>query len=122
MAALAAAVANALWPVGWVMPSTWLAAAACVMAAGLLVIGSLLRMAIPLWTRLALVTAFAIAVLLREYGLIRFPLPENRRLVPESVFRLGRFFKVDGDCRPGIHRHGGRADALRGRAWPRSGP
>ena len=62
------------------------------MAAGLLVVGSLSRIVLPLWTRPTLVGLFGVAVLLREYGLIRFTMPENRRLVPESVFRLGRFF------------------------------
>jgi hypothetical protein len=62
------------------------------MAVGLLVIGSLLRPAIPMWTRITLIGVFTVAVMLREYGVVRFKLPENRRLVPESVFRLGRFF------------------------------
>jgi hypothetical protein len=60
-------------------------------AAALLVVGSLLRLPLPLWLRLFVVAAAAVAVVLRESGVLRFTLPENRRLVPETVFRLGRF-------------------------------
>lgn len=43
----------------------------------------------PLPSRLAwpVVAAFAVACLLRDFGLVRFRLPENRRLVPEPVLR-----------------------------------
>jgi hypothetical protein len=59
-------------------------------AAALLVIGSLVRAPVPVAVRAALVAAALCAVLLKEAGLARFRLPESRRLVPESVFRLGR--------------------------------
>ncbi|MFC6087817.1 hypothetical protein [Saccharothrix lopnurensis] len=59
-------------------------------AAVLLVVGSLLRVPLPWWARWALVALALLAVLLRELRVLRFTLPENRRLVPESVFRLGR--------------------------------
>jgi hypothetical protein len=39
-----------------------------------------------------LVAACVLLLSLREIGLLRFWLPENRRLVPETVFRLGDFF------------------------------
>jgi hypothetical protein len=56
----------------------------------LVVIGSLLRAPLPAPARWAVVGAALIAVLLRQLGVVRFTLPENRRLVPETVFRLGR--------------------------------
>ncbi|MDQ3404716.1 MAG: hypothetical protein M3548_15210 [Actinomycetota bacterium] len=59
-------------------------------AAVLLVAGSLLRVPLPEPVRWALIGMVLIAVLLKEMGVLRFTLPENRRLVPESVFRLGR--------------------------------
>jgi hypothetical protein len=59
-------------------------------AAGALVAGSLLRPALPQPARVALVAGVLAAVLARDLGLLRFPLPQRRRLVPETVFRLGR--------------------------------
>jgi hypothetical protein len=47
-------------------------------------------MPVPLWCRLAIVGSALCAVLLRELHVVAFTLPENRRLVPETVFRLGR--------------------------------
>ncbi|WP_018680407.1 hypothetical protein [Actinokineospora enzanensis] len=59
-------------------------------AAVLLVVGSLLRAPIPEPARWAVVALTLVTVALKETGVLRFTLPENRRLVPESVFRLGR--------------------------------
>jgi hypothetical protein len=59
-------------------------------AAALLVVGSLVRAPLPAPARWAVVGAALCAVLLKESGALRLDLPENRRLVPESVFRLGR--------------------------------
>ena len=59
-------------------------------AAVLLVLGSLVRAPLPGPARWAAVAAAAVAVLLKEARIARFGLPEARRLVPESVFRLGR--------------------------------
>lgn len=56
----------------------------------LVVAGSLLRAPLPGAVRWAVVAAAVGAVLLRETGVWAFRLPENRRLVPETVFRLGR--------------------------------
>jgi hypothetical protein len=56
----------------------------------LVVTGSLVRAPLGVAGRWSLVAAALVAVLLRERGMLSFPLPENRRLVPESVFRLGR--------------------------------
>lgn len=56
----------------------------------LIVAGSLLRAPLPPVVRWALVAAALGAVLLRETGVWSFELPENRRLVPDTVFRLGR--------------------------------
>lgn len=54
------------------------------------VAGSLVRAPLPLPARWAVIGAALCAVLLNEWGLVSFALPENKRLVPESVFRLGR--------------------------------
>lgn len=61
-------------------------------ATALLLVGSLVRLAAPaaVWRWLVLV-AF-VALLLRELGLVRFWLPQNKRLVPEHVHRHGRVF------------------------------
>jgi hypothetical protein len=59
-------------------------------AAVLVVVGSLVRTPLPAPARWAVVGLMLIAVLLRHIGVLRFTLPENRRLVPETVFRLGR--------------------------------
>jgi hypothetical protein len=59
-------------------------------AAALLVLGSLVRASLPGPARAVVVAAALCAVLLKEAGVARFRLPESRRLVPESVFRLGR--------------------------------
>jgi hypothetical protein len=73
-----------------------LAFAAGLLAGGLLtatvlvVVGSLVRAPLPPPARWAVVGVALIAVLLRQSGVLRFTLPENRRLVPETVFRLGR--------------------------------
>jgi hypothetical protein len=56
----------------------------------LVVAGSLLRAPLPDFVRWAVVAAALGAVLLRERGVWSFRLPENRRLVPDTVFRLGR--------------------------------
>lgn len=56
----------------------------------LLVAGSLLRAPLPDGVRWAVVAAALGAVLPREAGVWSFRLPENRRLVPDTVFRLGR--------------------------------
>ena len=61
-------------------------------ALGLLLAGSLLRMAMPatVW-RWAIIAATGLLIL-RELGLLRFWLPQNKRLVPEHVDRHGPFF------------------------------
>jgi hypothetical protein len=56
----------------------------------LVVVGSLVRVPMPPPVRWVVVGGALIAVLLRQSGVLRFKLPENRRLVPETVFRLGR--------------------------------
>jgi predicted lysophospholipase L1 biosynthesis ABC-type transport system permease subunit len=56
----------------------------------LIVAGSLLRAPLPALGCWAVVAAALGAVLLRETGVWSFRLPENRRLVPDTVFRLGR--------------------------------
>jgi hypothetical protein len=54
------------------------------------VAGSLIRTPLPQGVRWLLVAAVLGAVWLRDLGVLTFTLPENRRLVPESVLRLGR--------------------------------
>jgi hypothetical protein len=56
----------------------------------IVVVGSLVRMPLPPWSRLAMVGLALCAVLLRELHVVTFTLPENRRLVPETVLRHGR--------------------------------
>lgn len=54
------------------------------------VLGGVVQGLIPEPVRLGLLGCAAIAVLLREVGLIRLPVPENKRLVPEHVLEKGR--------------------------------
>jgi hypothetical protein len=61
-------------------------------SAGLLVVGSLLRLPLPSSAWAAVVAAVTIMVALRELGVVRFRLPENKRLVPEHVDRYGAVF------------------------------
>jgi hypothetical protein len=67
-----------------------LLAGGMITATALVVIGSLVRAPLPPVGRWAVVGVVLIAVLLRQFGVLSFTLPENRRLVPETVFRLGR--------------------------------
>src|SRR5829696_8443987 len=60
--------------------------------AALLVVGSLVRVPLPSSWRMALVAAVAAVVALREFGVVKLRLPENKRLIPEHVDRHGRFF------------------------------
>jgi hypothetical protein len=59
-------------------------------ATALVLVGSLVRAPLPRPARWALVAAACAVVLLGQAGVVRLRLPENRRLVPESVLRLGR--------------------------------
>ncbi|WP_285607262.1 hypothetical protein [Actinokineospora globicatena] len=56
----------------------------------LVLFGSLVRAPLPWWARWALVGAVLVLVALKEFGVVAMRFPENRRLVPEGVFRLGR--------------------------------
>ncbi|WP_245614168.1 hypothetical protein [Actinokineospora inagensis] len=56
----------------------------------LVVVGSLLRAPLPMSVRWGVVGAVVVVVGLTEVGVLKIRLPENRRLVPEGVFRLGR--------------------------------
>lgn len=56
------------------------------------VVGGIAQALLPVTGRLGAVAVVGIAVLLREAGLIRLPVPENRRLVPEHVQTKGRIF------------------------------
>lgn len=58
----------------------------------LLVLGSLVRVAVPPTVAAVVVVAWFGVIAVREYGWLTFKLPQNARLVPESVFRHGRFF------------------------------
>ena len=51
-------------------------------------LGALPQVLLPAPVRGALFGAVALAVLARECGLVRFPVPENARLVPERVQHL----------------------------------
>lgn len=67
-----------------------LAAGGTITATLLVVVGSLVRAPLPVPVRWAVVDLALIAVLLRQSGVLAFTLPESRRLVPQTVFRLGR--------------------------------
>jgi hypothetical protein len=54
------------------------------------ILGGLVQALVPEQVRLGLLGGLALAVLLREAGLISLPVPENRRLVPEVVLQRGR--------------------------------
>lgn len=56
----------------------------------LLTVGSLLRLAAPHGVWAGLLWAWSAVVLVREFGGLRLSLPQNARLVPSTVFRLGR--------------------------------
>lgn len=59
---------------------------------GVMLVGSVLRAVLPV-TAVAVATLVVMVVLAaREFGWPRFSLPQNARLVPETVFRHGRFF------------------------------
>lgn len=59
-------------------------------ATALAVLAAPVQAFLGLTTRWLVVGCFAVALLLRALGYLRFPLPENRRLVPETVFLSGR--------------------------------
>jgi hypothetical protein len=68
----------------------WLGATSVAVVAG--VFGGIVQSLLPPVVRLALLGLVAGAVLLRETGLIKLPVPENKRLVPEHVLQRGRVF------------------------------
>lgn len=57
-----------------------------------LTLGSLLRLALPWWAWAGLLATWFVVIAVREIGLVSFRLPQNARLVPETVFRHGRLF------------------------------
>jgi len=61
-------------------------------ALALLIAGSLLRLALPVPFWRWLVVAASVLLILRELGVLRFWLPQNKRLVPEHVDRHGPVF------------------------------
>ncbi len=54
-------------------------------------VGALPQALLPAPVRYALFALVAVPVLLREIGIVRFPVPENARLVPEDVQHLRRW-------------------------------
>ncbi|MEV4007080.1 hypothetical protein [Actinomadura sp. NPDC049753] len=54
------------------------------------VFGGLVQALLPFSVRAGLFGLAAFAVLLRETGLVKLPVPENKRLVPEEVQHRGR--------------------------------
>ncbi|MBG0831092.1 hypothetical protein HS041_25355 [Planomonospora sp. ID67723] len=54
------------------------------------ILGGLVQPILPAPVRLAPLGLLAVVVLLREWGLISVPVPENARLVPEHVLHRGR--------------------------------
>ncbi|MEU7909348.1 hypothetical protein [Actinoplanes sp. NPDC049118] len=61
-------------------------------ALGALVLGSLVRLAAPPVVWIVLLVCWFGVIAVREFGVVSFGLPQNARLVPETVFRHGRFF------------------------------
>lgn len=61
-------------------------------ALALLVAGSLLRLALPAEIWRWVIVAASVLLILRELGVLRFWLPQNKRLVPEHVDRHGPVF------------------------------
>jgi hypothetical protein len=61
-------------------------------AAVLVTVGSLVRLVAPPAFWAAMIAVWFAVVALREVGALSFGLPQNARLVPESVLRHGRFW------------------------------
>ena len=59
------------------------------MGIGLVTVGALLQGFIPDAVLTLVLGLLAIPLILWEFRVVRFPLPQNRRLVPENVFRFG---------------------------------
>ena len=69
--------------------SAGLLAGGLVSALLLVVVGSLVRPLLPLPVRLAVLAVAAVVLALAEFGLVRLPLPQNGRQVPEWVIDAG---------------------------------
>jgi hypothetical protein len=67
-----------------------LVAGGVVAATVLVIAGSLIRLPIPELVRVVLVAAVMVVIALRELKVVSFWLPQKKRQIPESVFRLGR--------------------------------
>jgi hypothetical protein len=70
---------------------TGLLLGAVLVAFGAGAVGALPQVLLPTPVRHALFALLAVPVLLREIGLVRFPVPQNARLVPEEVQHLRRW-------------------------------
>jgi hypothetical protein len=57
-------------------------------ALALVVVGSLVRLPVPAVARPWVVAGFAVALVVRELGVLRFPLPQNARQVPQFVTQV----------------------------------
>jgi hypothetical protein len=57
-------------------------------ALALVVVGSLVRAPLPVPVRYAAAAVAAVALLAREFGIVRFPVPQNARQVPQFVARV----------------------------------
>lgn len=69
-----------------------LVAGGALVAMALVVLGSLVRPLLPERLAWAVVAVAFVVIGAREFGLVRFALPQNARLVPETVFRHGPFW------------------------------
>lgn len=58
----------------------------------LVTVGSLVRLLLPGIVWAVLVAVWFLVIAARELGIVSFSMPQNARLVPESVFRHGRFW------------------------------
>ena len=68
------------------MIGLFLGAAATALA--IVIVGSLLRAPLPPVTRQVVVALVAVVLIVREFGLITFPIPQNARLVSQFVTRV----------------------------------
>lgn len=59
---------------------------------GVLLVGTVARAVVPVAAMAFGSLALVLVLIAREFGVLRFALPQNARLVPESVFRHGTVF------------------------------
>ena len=71
-------------------------------ASALVVVGSLVRVPVPAPVRPWIVAVAAVPLLAGELGLLRLPLPQNSRQVPQFVTRVPFIVKMLGNFRKNL--------------------